>query len=179
MSVTTQAREISGHPNLAPEKLGHKDLVARAAALIPQLRERVAEAEQTRKLPALNVEAVRNAGLFRVLQAARYGGHQQSLRTHIDTIALVAEGCSSTAWCMGVIHAHSWLMAHFPQAAQEETYGADPDAIISAVISPRGQAKPAKSGYMLNGDRTRKNDATRRDLQARVVASMLTGWAQL
>src|SRR4249919_763979 len=91
MSVTTQAREISGHPNLAPEKLGHKDLVARAAALIPQLRERVAEAEQTRKLPALNVEAVRNAGLFRVLQAARYGGHQQSLRTHIDTIALVAE----------------------------------------------------------------------------------------
>src|ERR1700683_1796565 len=66
MPVTTQAREISGHPNLAPEKLGHKDLVARAAALIPQLRERVAEAEQTRKLPALNVEAVRNAGLFRV-----------------------------------------------------------------------------------------------------------------
>jgi 3-hydroxy-9,10-secoandrosta-1,3,5(10)-triene-9,17-dione monooxygenase len=151
MSVTTQAREISGHPNLAPEKLGHKDLVARAAALIPQLRERVAEAEQTRKLPALNVEAVRNAGLFRVLQAARYGGHQQSLRTHIDTIALVAEGCSSTAWCMGVIHAHSWLMAHFPQAAQEETYGADPDAIISAIISPRGQAKPGKGGYMLNG----------------------------
>ena len=151
MSVTTQAREISGHPNLAPKKLGHKDLVARAAALIPQLRERVAEAEQTRKLPALNVEAVRNAGLFRVLQAARYGGHQQSLRTHIDTIALVAEGCSSTAWCMGVIHAHSWLMAHFPQAAQEETYGADPDAIISAIISPRGQAKPAKGGYMLNG----------------------------
>ena len=32
---------------------------------------------------------------------------------------------------------------------------------------------------MLNGDRTGKNDATRRDLQARVVASMLTGWAQL
>jgi 3-hydroxy-9,10-secoandrosta-1,3,5(10)-triene-9,17-dione monooxygenase len=151
MSVTTQAPEITGHPNLAPEKLGHKDLVARAAALIPQLRERVAEAEQTRKLPALNVEAVRNAGLFRVLQAARYGGHQQSLRTHIDTTALVAEGCSSTAWCMGVIHAHSWLMAHFPQAAQEETYGADPDAIISAVISPRGQAKPAKGGFMLNG----------------------------
>jgi hypothetical protein len=37
----------------------------------------------------------------------------------------------------------------------------------------------SESGYMLNGDRTRKNDATRRDLQARVVAPMLTGWAQL
>jgi len=52
---------------------------------------------------------------------------------------------------MGVVHAHSWLMAHFPQAAQEETYGTNPDAIISAVVSPRGQAKPAKGGYVLNG----------------------------
>jgi 3-hydroxy-9,10-secoandrosta-1,3,5(10)-triene-9,17-dione monooxygenase len=151
MSVATEARETRGHPNPSPEKLSHKDLVARAAALIPELRGRVTEAEQIRKLPPANVEAVRKAGLFRVLQAARYGGHQQSLRTHIDTIALVAEGCGSTAWCMGVIHAHSWLMAHFPQAAQEETYGANPDAIISAVVSPRGQAKPAKGGYTLNG----------------------------
>ena len=151
MSVTGQARESKGQPDLAPEQLGREDLVARAAALIPQLRERVSEAEQIRKMPPTNVEAVRKAGLFRVLQAARYRGHQQSLRTHIDTIALVAEGCSATAWCMGVVHAHSWLMAHFPQAAQEETYGTNPDAIISAVVSPRGQAKPAKGGYVLNG----------------------------
>src|SRR5689334_20434427 len=108
MSVATEAPETRGHLNPAPEKFGHKDLVARAAALIPELRGRVTEAEQIRKLPPANVEAVRKAGLFRVLQAARYGGHQQSLRTHIDTIALVAEGCGSTAWCMGVIHAHSW-----------------------------------------------------------------------
>ena len=52
---------------------------------------------------------------------------------------------------MGVIHAHSWLMASFPQAAQEETYGADPDTIISAVIAPRGEAKPVEGGYVLNG----------------------------
>ena len=86
MSVTTQARELRGHPDRASEQLGHKELVARAAALIPQLRERVVEAEQTRKMPPANVEALRKAGLFRVLQAACYGGHQQSLRTHIDTV---------------------------------------------------------------------------------------------
>jgi 3-hydroxy-9,10-secoandrosta-1,3,5(10)-triene-9,17-dione monooxygenase len=151
MSVTTQGRELRAHSHLATEKPAHKELVARAAALVPQLRERTVEAEQIRKMPPANVEALRKAGLFRVLQAVRYGGHQQSLRTHIDTVASVAEGCGSTAWCMGVIHAHSWLMAHFPQAAQEETYGANPDAIISAVIAPRGQARPAKGGYVLNG----------------------------
>jgi 3-hydroxy-9,10-secoandrosta-1,3,5(10)-triene-9,17-dione monooxygenase len=129
----------------------HDELVARATALVPQLRERVPEAERLRKMPLANVEAVRKAGLFKVLQARRYGGHQMSLRTHIDTIAAVARGCSSTAWCMGVIHAHSWLMAHFPKAAQDETYGANPDAIISAVIAPRGKAQPAEGGFKLNG----------------------------
>jgi 3-hydroxy-9,10-secoandrosta-1,3,5(10)-triene-9,17-dione monooxygenase len=151
MSALSEARESAPPARVLPEQLSHDELVARAAALAPQLRERVLEAEQTRKVPPANIEAVRKAGLFRVLQARCYGGHQQSLRTHIDTIAAVGQGCGSTAWCMGVIHAHSWLMAHFPQAAQEETYGANPDAIISAVIAPRGQAKPAKGGYVLNG----------------------------
>jgi 3-hydroxy-9,10-secoandrosta-1,3,5(10)-triene-9,17-dione monooxygenase len=151
MSVVSEARDGAAPIRVVPEQLGHDELVARAVALAPQLRERVVEAEQIRKVPPANIEAVRKAGLFRVLQAKRYGGHQQSFRTHIDTIAAVAQGCGSTAWCMGVIHAHSWLMAHFPQAAQDETYGTNPDAIISAVIAPRGQAKPAKGGYVLNG----------------------------
>ena len=150
MPVSAKEREPAS-AGRANDALSHDELVARAAALIPQLRERVGEAETLRKMPPSNVEAVRKAGLFRVLQARRYGGHQQSLRTHIDTIATVAQGCGSTAWCMGVIQAHSWLMAHFPQAAQEETFGSNPDALISAVISPRGQAKPAKGGYVLNG----------------------------
>jgi 3-hydroxy-9,10-secoandrosta-1,3,5(10)-triene-9,17-dione monooxygenase len=131
--------------------VSHDELVARAMALVPQLHERVGEADRLRKLPPANVEAVRKAGLFKVLQARRYGGLQMSLRTHIETIVAVARGCASTAWCMGVIHAHSWLMAQFPKAAQDETYGANPDAIISAVIAPRGKAKLADGGYTLNG----------------------------
>jgi 3-hydroxy-9,10-secoandrosta-1,3,5(10)-triene-9,17-dione monooxygenase len=150
MSVSTR-KQASAHADPTRETLTHDDLVARAAALVPQLRECVPEAEQSRKVPSKNIAALRKAGLLRVLQARRYGGHQQTLRTHIDTIATVGQGCGSTAWCMGVMHAHSWLMAHFPQAAQEETYGTDPNAIISAVIAPRGQAKPAKAGYLLNG----------------------------
>jgi 3-hydroxy-9,10-secoandrosta-1,3,5(10)-triene-9,17-dione monooxygenase len=137
----------------------HDELVARAEALVPELRARVAEADALRKVPPANIEALRKAGLFRVLQARRYGGHQQSLRTHIDTVAAVAHGCGATAWCMGVIHAHSWLMAHFPQAAQEETFGANPDAIIAAVIAPRGRARAVqdgdkagdRDGYVLSG----------------------------
>jgi 3-hydroxy-9,10-secoandrosta-1,3,5(10)-triene-9,17-dione monooxygenase len=150
MSISAIDRDHPAHAVIhgAP---GHAELVARAEALVPELRARVAEADELRKVPSANIEALRKAGLFRVLQARRYGGHQQSLRTHIDTITAVAQGCGATAWCMGVIHAHSWLMAHFPDLAQEETFGANPDALIAAVISPRGRAQFAKGGYMLSG----------------------------
>jgi 3-hydroxy-9,10-secoandrosta-1,3,5(10)-triene-9,17-dione monooxygenase len=129
----------------------HATLVERACALIPDLQERAAEAEMLRKVPAENIAALQKEGLLKVLQARCYGGHQASLRTHVDVIAALARGCASTAWCAGVMHAHSWLMASFPQAAQEETYGANPDAIISAVIAPRGKARLVDGGYILNG----------------------------
>ena len=127
------------------------ELLDRAAALIPELSQRAAEAEQLRRLPDANVAALKRAGLFKILQAKRYGGYQASLHAHVDAVAAIARGCGSTAWCMGVIHAHSWLLASFPQEAQDETYGADPDTIVSAVIAPRGEAKPAEGGYVLSG----------------------------
>ena len=94
-------------PGAAAPRLGdatgnatsHDELVARAEALVPQLRERVTEADHLRKMAPASVDAVRRAGLFKVLQAKRYGGEQQSLRTHIDTIAAIGRGCSATAWC--------------------------------------------------------------------------------
>lgn len=129
----------------------HREMLERATALVPSFRERAAEAEKLRRMPEANVAALKGAGLLKVLQPKRYGGHQMSLHTHIDTVAEIARGCGSTAWCMGVIHAHSWLIGSFPQQAQEECYGANPDAVVSAVIAPRGKAQAVEGGYVLNG----------------------------
>jgi 3-hydroxy-9,10-secoandrosta-1,3,5(10)-triene-9,17-dione monooxygenase len=129
----------------------HAQLVARATSLVPTLRAREAEAEQLRRLPDANVAELRAAGLFKVLQPRRCGGFEMSLHTHIDTVAEIARGCGSTAWCMGVIHAHSWLVSSFPQEAQAESYGANPDAIVCAVIAPRGKARAVAGGYRLDG----------------------------
>ena len=74
------------------------DLIERAHALIPELGQRAAEAETLRRLPEANVAALKRAGLLKVLQARRYGGHQASLHAHVDTVATIACGCGSTAW---------------------------------------------------------------------------------
>jgi 3-hydroxy-9,10-secoandrosta-1,3,5(10)-triene-9,17-dione monooxygenase len=129
----------------------HAEMMARAAKLVPTLHERAAEAEKLRRLPEANVAALKEAGIFKVLQPRRYGGYEMSLHTHIDVVAEIARGCGSTAWCLGVIHAHSWLIGSFPQQAQEECYGANNDAVVSAVIAPRGKARASEGGYVLNG----------------------------
>ena len=121
------------------------ELRQRAEAAGEDFRARAGQADRDRRVPAENMARIRESGLLRVIQARNCGGHELSMRAHLDVISAIAEGCSSTAWVLGVMHAHSWMMAHFPGEAREEVYGADPDTMVSAVIAPRGKAT-------LNGD---------------------------
>jgi 3-hydroxy-9,10-secoandrosta-1,3,5(10)-triene-9,17-dione monooxygenase len=129
----------------------HDALVARGAGLIAELRARRAEAETLRRLPDANIAAVRAAGLLKVLQARSCGGYEMSIHTHLDVVATIGRGCGATAWCMGVMHAHSWLLALYPEAAQDDVFGARSDVVISAVIAPRGLARIVPGGYVLSG----------------------------
>lgn len=126
-------------------------LLAGAAALAPILRERVTEAETLRRLPPTSVADLKQAGMFKLLLSQRYGGTQASLSTFVDVVAALGKGCASSAWCAGVVNAHNWLLGIFPEQAQDDV-GADPsDAIVSAVIGPRGKAKRSGDGYLLEG----------------------------
>jgi 3-hydroxy-9,10-secoandrosta-1,3,5(10)-triene-9,17-dione monooxygenase len=92
------------------------------------------------------------AGSLKTIQSTRNGGYGLGIRAHLDTISSLAEGCGSTAWVAGVVHAHSWLLSHFPGQAQDDIYGGNPDAVVSAVIGPRGSATRHDDGsYTLSG----------------------------
>lgn len=127
------------------------DAVAKAGALIPVLTAGAQKTIAARKLIPESVALLKEAGLVKVLQPARCGGLEQSLHVHIDVVAEIARGCGSTGWCLGVYHAHSWLMGLFSETAQADVYGANPNAILSAVLAPRGQAKKVPGGYRLSG----------------------------
>lgn len=130
----------------------HRDLVDRAEAVAEELRMRASATEQMRRVPAENLERICDAGLLRVLQSQRNGGHELSMRAHLDVVAAIAEGCPATGWVLGVMHAHSWVMSHFPAVTQDEVYKNNPDTMISAVIGPRGKAIRQPDGtYVLNG----------------------------
>jgi 3-hydroxy-9,10-secoandrosta-1,3,5(10)-triene-9,17-dione monooxygenase len=127
------------------------DAVARARELIPELHERAAQTALDRRLPHANIEALRRAGALKTIQATRNGGYALGIRSHLDVISALGEGCGSTAWVAGVVHAHSWLLSHFPEQGQDDVYKSNPDAVVSAVILPRGKAVRTGDGYRLEG----------------------------
>ncbi len=127
------------------------DAVARARELIPELRERAPQTALDRRLPQVNIDAMRRAGALKTIQATRNGGYALGIRSHLDVISALGEGCGSTAWVAGVVHAHSWLLSHFPEQGQDDVYKTNPDAVVSAVILPRGKAVRTAEGYRLEG----------------------------
>ncbi len=125
--------------------------VEHARALAPLLAARAGETIAARRVLSDNVELLKREGLNRVLQARRSGGLEQSLHTHIDVVAAIAQGCGSTGWCLGVYQAHEWLLGLFDARAQDDVYASDPDMLVSAVIGPRGRAMRTADGYRLSG----------------------------
>lgn len=120
-------------------------------AIVPELRARAEQTAKDRRLPQENIEAMRAAGSLKTIQSTRNGGMGLGIRTHLDVMSALGRGCGSTAWVAGVVQAHSWLISHFPAQGQDDVYGADPDAVVSAVIGPRGRAVKTADGYRLTG----------------------------
>ena len=127
------------------------DAAARASELIPELRERAAQTALDRRLPQSNIDALRRAGAMKTIQAKRNGGYALGIRSHLDVMSALGRGCGSTAWVAGVVQAHAWLVSHFPEQGQDDIYAGNPDAVLSAVIGPRGKATRTADGYRLEG----------------------------
>jgi 3-hydroxy-9,10-secoandrosta-1,3,5(10)-triene-9,17-dione monooxygenase len=129
-----------------------EELIARAEALVPALRERARRAEELRRLPDETIEDLHRSGLFRVLQPARVGGSELPFRAMCELTAIIARGCGSTAWVLANLAAHHWLLGMWPPEAQNEIWGESPDSLVgSALVFPRGRARREPGGYRLNG----------------------------
>src|SRR5438309_9500052 len=57
------------------------ELMERARTLLPRLAERASHTEELRQVPDETIRDFREAGLFRVVQPARYGGYEMDYGT--------------------------------------------------------------------------------------------------
>ena len=142
-----RATQISNE-YLTPEAI---ELIERARALAPKLAERAFDAERNGIVPVESVREIAEAGLFKVLQPKRYGGHEMDPRVFYRVQMSLAEGCMATAWIYGVIGVHNWQLPLFPEQAQQDVWGKNPTTLIASTYMPVGKAEKVDGGYRFSG----------------------------
>lgn len=126
------------------------ELIARARAMIPVLRERSARQTEHRRMLPETMAELKAAGLFRVLQPRRWGGYELDPTVFFDVQMALAEGDISVGWVYGILGVHSFHLALFDDRAAEEVWGPDSDALIASPYSP-GKAVPVEGGFRFTG----------------------------
>lgn len=127
------------------------ELIERARAIGTLARERALETEKQRHVSADLVGKMRDAQLFRVMQPARFGGFEYGYEVFVELVAAVAAGDGSTGWVYSLGAVHPWLIACYPEEAQQEVWNQDRDAIAAVSYAPTGKAVAEKDGYRLSG----------------------------
>ena len=126
-------------------------LVARARALVPLLERNAVATETNRRVVEENIEAIRAAGLFRIMVPRRFGGLETDIRTKLEVSRELARGCGSTAWVTTLMNVCSWFGGMLSARAQEDVWGNNPDARLAGVFAASATCVKADGGMRVTG----------------------------
>ena len=145
MNINTGTPESTSIPT-------HAEMLERAEAMLPLLRERAADAEKNRRLSDDTVNRLRAAGFHKILQPRRFGGFELGIGTAAECIRLLASACGSSGWIANLFIVHNYQLSLFSEAAQK-AYWADSDDVVCSTVSfaTRSDAVKVDDGYRLSG----------------------------
>ena len=127
------------------------DMIARAQGLVAGLRERAEETERLRRIPDATMAALQAAEIFHTLSPHAVGGFGMGLETYAEVVRRLARGCASTAWTVGHLIEHVWMLARWPREAQDEVFANGPAPLAAATGAPAGVAEEVPGGYAVTG----------------------------
>lgn len=117
---------------------------------VAALAQRAEEAETLRRLPDETIADLTATGFTDLLVPAAYGGIQAPFPALLDPVRRMAHGCTSSAWTIGFLTLHNWMLALFGERAQQEAF-ADRPFLAPAPLAPTGRGLPADGGIRLTG----------------------------
>jgi 3-hydroxy-9,10-secoandrosta-1,3,5(10)-triene-9,17-dione monooxygenase len=127
------------------------ELVERAKAMKPLLKERAAKVEEDRIVGSDTISEFREAGFFKIFQPKAYGGYELPPGALMDVIFEVASACGSSGWVLAVLALHQWEVPLLSEDAIAEIWGENPGALLSSAYAPTGNVQAVERGYLLNG----------------------------
>ncbi|MFN7055752.1 acyl-CoA dehydrogenase family protein [Hyphomonas sp.] len=118
--------------------------------LLPELAARAAEMEAVRRLPADLAQKLAEAGVFRMVSPAAFGGLELSPREIVETTEAIAAANASAGWCAMIAATTALNAAYMAPEYAAEIY-ADPMTITGGVFAPMGRAVVEGDHYRVTG----------------------------
>jgi alkylation response protein AidB-like acyl-CoA dehydrogenase len=145
--------ELASAASTAVEEIETPDaeLVARATALVPLIREYAEQGSEARRVAPEVVKAMEESGLFHLMVPKRLGGFGASLRTAIEATAETARGDGSTGWVAALMTVGTAFAATFSEQCQDDIFGKNPRAKVCGIFSPGDRTEPVEGGYRVSG----------------------------
>src|SRR5262245_44322816 len=136
---TTPAGTIPEAPVTLAETVTADGLVDAARALGPTIRAAAEEIERGRRLPLPLVQALKDAGLFRMPMPRDWGGPEVDLLTQIRAIEELAYADGSVGWCVMIGSDGGYFTAFLDDAVGRGLYP-DLDLVTGSSTRPSGRA---------------------------------------
>lgn len=144
--VSSSERPLSASPVPDPETLYDA-----ARALVPMIRVQAEDTNANGRVSDEIAQAIKNAGLFRILQPKRWGGYEMNPAVFYRVQTILAEGDMSVGWCYGIVGVHNWHLGIFDDRAARDVWEEDDSILISSTYMPVGKITPVEGGYRLSG----------------------------
>ena len=132
------------------EQAGQKYLEA-IDEIMPLLTRNKFRTEDLRQLPPENVEAMRNAGVFRAIQARQWGGLEVHPTAWFESLVRIGKACPSSGWVGAILGGHAWYTCLYSQQAQSDVFSKNPDARVASSFAPTGKVTRERDGFRLKG----------------------------
>ncbi|HEY0425482.1 MAG TPA: acyl-CoA dehydrogenase family protein [Rhodopila sp.] len=124
--------------------------IARARTLIPLLRSAADRIDEKNELPADVLDAMFDAGMFKLLLPRAIGGLELKPTDFIQCVEAIAEGDASAAWCMNQGSGCSMAAAYLSPEVASEIYGGKRD-VVAWGQGPGAKATRADGGWRVTG----------------------------
>jgi indole-3-acetate monooxygenase len=132
------------------QEVSREELLERVQQIAPVVREHADQSEQQRHLADPIVEAIRDAGLYRMVVPRELGGLQVDAVTFYMIVEALARIDGSTGWCM-FINGGGPISAMFLQGdTAESIFGNGARTILTGTVFPFGRAVPCDGGYRVS-----------------------------
>lgn len=128
-----------------------EELIARARALLPWLREQAPIHRRDRCIAPETMGRLKEAGLFRVLQPRRYGGYEMGPEVFGQIQIILAQADPSLGFVYGVVAVHAFHLAFYDDRAAQDVWGDDDSVLIGSPYAPAGVATPVEGGFRVSG----------------------------